>query len=212
MKKRGKFLVLEGGLGSGKTTKINLLREELDDWEFYREPGGTSFGEAIREILIEEVKDARQRRGGNEINPYASLFAFSSTRANLVREVIIPKLEEGRNVALDRYWYSTWAYQGAEGIPKFLIWILSLVATKGLKPDLVLHYDLLPEEGKRQKKGLIDTDRYDLADLKYHEKVRRNYMQLKKFYPKIWRTIDASRPVEEVFEDSLKTLREYKLI
>lgn len=204
MKGRGKFLVLEGGLGCGKTTKVDLLRKELTGWEFYREPGSTPFGEKIRDALLGEY--------GYDVNPYAELLAFSAARANLVREMVAPRLKKGINIVLDRYWYSSWAYQGARGVSKPLIWMISLVATKGLKPNLVLHYDLSPEVGKKQKKGLGDIDRLDVMDLEFHKRVQNNYLQLKKLYPKIWRTVDASRPVEEVFADSIKILKEYGLI
>ncbi len=204
MKERGKFVVLEGGVGCGKTTQEDLLKQELTGWEFYREPGGTPFGDKIR--------DAVQGRHGYEVDKYASLFAYCSSRANLVRGVIIPRLEQGTNILLDRYWYSTFAYQGTEGVPKILIWAFSLVATRGLKPDAVLHYELLPEIGKERKLGREDADRYDIKDLEFHRKVRQNYLSLRKFYPGIWRTIDASQPAEKVFSDSLGILKELGIV
>lgn len=197
-------MVLEGGIGCGKTTMANLLSNEQPAWEFYREPGGTPFGEKVREAV--------QGKHGYEVDRYAALFGYSASRANLIRGVVMPKLKLGVNVGLERYWYSTWAYQGAEGVPKLLIWAASLVATKNLKPNLVLHYDLLPEIGITRKRGKSDSDRYDAKKLEFHRKVRKNYLKLKKLYPGIWRIIDASKPVEEVFADSLEALQEYKLM
>ena len=204
MKERGSFIVLEGGVGCGKSTQEKLLRQELSGWEFYREPGGTPFGEKIR--------DAVQGLHGYEVDKIASLFAYSASRANLVRGVIIPKLEQGTNVLLDRYWYSTFAYQGTEGVSKLLIWGVSLIATRGLKPDVVLYYELLPEIGTRRKLGREDADRYDIKDIEFHCKVRQNYLLLKKLNSGIWRTIDASQPIEKVFQDSVGILRQMGVV
>lgn len=204
MKERGKLLVLEGGVGCGKTTQAMLLREYLTGWEFFREPGSTPFGEKVREAV--------QGMNGYEVDKYAALLAYSAARANLVRRVVFPALVEGKNVVLDRYWYSTFAYQGAEGVSKPVIWAISLLATRAIKPNLVLHYDLLPEIGFARKKSHVDADRYDLKDLEFHRKVRGNYFQLKKIYPGIWKVIDASKSPEEVLEESLKYLREYGLL
>ena len=109
--KRGKFVVIEGGVGCGKTTQLNLLKKDLKkNWEFYREPGSTEFGEKVR--------DAVQGLHNYEVEEYASMFGYSAARANLIRGVIIPKLKSGVNILLDRYWYSTYAYQGSNGHPK----------------------------------------------------------------------------------------------
>jgi len=170
----------------------------------HREPGGTTFGEKVR--------DAVQGRHGYEVHPYASLFGYSAARANLVRGIVIPRLQEGFNVGLDRYWYSTYAYQGAEGVSKPIIWLISLIATKALKPDLVLHYDLLPEIGMTRKGKCPDADRYDIRELEFHRKVRRNYLQLKRMYSGIWRVVDASQSIEDVYRDSLTILKQNGLV
>jgi len=204
MKERGKFIVLEGGVGCGKTSQVTLLKRELPAWEFYREPGGTEFGEKIR--------DAVQGDLSYDVHPYAALFGYSASRAHLIRGVVIPKIEQGTNVLLDRYWYSTFAYQGAEGVSKPIIFAISLIATKGFKPDLVLHYELLPEIGKNRKEGKADIDRYDIKDLEFHNKVRQNYLILAKLFPGIWRTIDASQPINKVFTDSMSALHERGIV
>ncbi|MFC1626032.1 dTMP kinase, partial [Patescibacteria group bacterium] len=96
---KGKFIVIEGGVGSGKTTKIDLLKKYLGKgWEFYREPGGTEYGEKVR--------DAVQGLYSYPVDGHAALFGYSAARANLIRGVIIPKLRKGINIVLDRYWYS----------------------------------------------------------------------------------------------------------
>jgi len=125
---------------------------------------------------------------------------------------VIPKIEQGINILLDRYWYSTFAYQGAEGVSKPIIWAVNYIATKGLNPNAVLHYELLPEIGKKRKQDCPDADRYDLKGVEFHRKVRENYLILKRLYPGIWRIIDASQPIPKVFSDSMEALRERGIV
>ncbi len=212
IERKGKFFVMEGGPGSGKSTQLSLLAKELGKkWVYYREPGSTVFGEFMRTAV--------QSRLGGEGDPYpvhsyAALFAYSAARANLIRLKVIPALQEGRNVGLDRYWYSTYAYQGAEGVSKVLIYAVSLIATRGLQPNLVLHYDLLPQIGieRKNKDYDSDKDRYDVRKLEFHEVVRANYHQLKFLYPGIWEVIDASKSIDEVKADSLRMLKKHGLL
>lgn len=207
MKEIGHLLVAEGGVGCGKTTQVRRLRESGVlgcGWEIYREPGSTPFGEMVRQAV--------QENHDFVVHPYAALFAYGAARANLIRGMVIPRLETGTNVCLDRYWFSTYAYQGAEGISKILIWGLNLIATKGLIPDLVLHYDLLPEAGLNRKSGGEGIDRYDVRELEFHREVRRNYMKLRGFFPGRWETIDASRSIEEVFDSSVVMLKKHHLV
>ncbi len=208
MKERGKFVVVTGGVGCGKTTQLGCLGEMLgnESWFYTREPGGTKFGEKLR-YVVQDEKDP-----DTKIDPYASLLTYSASRANLIRGVVIPKINEGVNVLQDRYWYATYAYQGAEGVSKPIIWLVSMIATNMLKPDLVIHYDLLPEIGMARKSGRTDSDRYDEMKLEFHKKVRNNYLQLKKLYPGIWRTIDASKPIDAVFEETKQVLGKFDII
>jgi len=195
-------------VGCGKSTQFFLLEDLTSgkNWRRTREPGGTIFGEKIR-YLVQDEKDRK-----TSIHPYAALFAYSSSRANLIRGFLIPEINSGTNVLQDRYWFSTFAYQGAEGVSKPVIWLVSAIATRMLKPDLVIHYDVLPEIGMQRKMDAIDSDRYDEMQLEFHRKVRRNYHQIRKFYPGIWRTIDASQSREKVFEDTKKVLSEFSII
>lgn len=108
-------------------------------------------------------------------------------------------MKSGKNVALDRYWFSTYAYQGSEGVSKKDIVELSRLATDGLMPDLIIHLDQDPKIGMARKAGNKDVDRYDLKKLQFHKKLRKNYIELSKIYKKIWRVIDASKDKNEVF-------------
>jgi len=204
---RKPFVVIEGGSGSGKTTAVRGVESKLEGWRFYREPGGTDFGELVRRA----VQDIQ----GIEIDPMASFMAYCASRANLVRTEIIPVLEglrSGKGVMLDRYWYSSYAYQGGEGVEKEVIVQVSKIVTGNLVPSLVLHYDLAPELAMIRKKGCADIDRYDMKELAFHTRVREAYLELAYTYRDFWRVIDASQPVEVVLGDSLRVLQEFGLI
>lgn len=203
--KRGKFVVIEGGVGCGKTTQLNLLKKDLKKgWEFYREPGSTKFGEKVR--------DAVQGLHNYEVEEYASMFGYSAARANLIRGVIIPKLNDGVNILLDRYWYSTYAYQGSNGASKKTIELVSKIATNNLKPDLVLFFDLDPKIGMARKDGREDSDRYDIKKVDFHNKVRKSYRELGKKAGRFWKKIDASKSIEEVHNDTISILKKKKII
>ncbi|HCQ31563.1 TPA: dTMP kinase [Candidatus Collierbacteria bacterium] len=201
------FVVVEGGSGSGKTTAIKSIKPHLEGWRFLREPGGTDFGELMR-IAVQEHKDL-------EIDPMAAFMAYSASRANLVNLEILPILtgiKSGQGVFLDRYWFSSYAYQGSEKVSKAVILQISKEATGGLMPDLVLHFDLVPELSIMRKEGCSDVDRYDLKELSFHARVRDAYLELSAQYPEIWKVIDASRSQEQVLADCLAILRERGII
>jgi dTMP kinase len=202
------FVVAEGGSGVGKTTAVEGIKKELHDWKFFREPGGTIYGEAVREAV--------QSHREWEIDPLAALFGYTAARANLVNTEVLPILEDrkpGKGVFLDRYWFSTYAYQGyGEGIDREIIAAVSKIATKGLLPDLVLHFDLAPELAMRRKSGCTDADRYDMKEFEFHQRVRDAYLELSVKFPDFWRVIDASQSKEKVLADSLTTLAEFGMI
>ncbi len=204
---RKPFVVAEGGSGVGKTTAVEGIKKELEGWKFFREPGGTEFGEAMREAV--------QQHNDWEIDPMASLFGYSAARANLINMEVIPILEgskPGRGVFLDRYWFSTFAYQGSERVDREIILAVSKMATNGLLPDLVLHFDLLPELAMQRKSCCSDTDRYDVKELEFHKRVREAYLELAENFPDFWRVIDASQSKEKVLIDSLSVLKEFGMI
>lgn len=201
------LLVIEGGSGSGKTTAIGGIKEYLHDWKFFREPGGTDYGELLR-IAVQETH-------GIEIDPMAAFLTYSASRANLVNTEVLPILEglkEGKGVLLDRFWFSSYAYQSSEKVDKAIIVAISKIATKGLRPDLVLHYDLAPELAMVRKANCTDKDRYDMKELEFHSRVRDAYLELSVMYPDFWRVIDVSKPIPVVLEESLKTLLEFGMI
>lgn len=207
MEKLKPFVVIEGGSGAGKTTAKRGIEENLKNWVLLREPGGTEFGELMR-VAVQETH-------GIEIDPMAAFMAYSASRANLVNAEILPVLsglKSGEGVLLDRYWFSSFAYQGSEKVDREIIVQISKIATGGLMPNLVLHYDLAPELALLRKTGCSDIDRYDMKEFEFHVRVRDAYMELATRYKDCWRVIDASQSKEKVLIDSLEALREFGMI
>ena len=152
----GLFIVFEGIEGSGKTTQAQALREHLYSTnplvELIREPGGTPLGDELRNLL---------KYGVTEINPVAELLLFNAARAQLVSDVIKPRLEEGGNVISDRFFASTIAYQGyGRGLPISLVKGMCDVSRQGVSPDLTVLLDLEPAEGFRRQEYAV-RDRFD---------------------------------------------------
>lgn len=193
---RGRFIVVEGVDGSGKSTMagrlaIHLNRSQSRKVLSFREPGGTRLGLKIRELLL----DAKN----SEMVPLTELFLFMASRAQLVEENIRPALKRGWIVLCDRYYYSTAAYQGAAG--KIGIRTVIDVAEKIARferPDLVLLFDVDPAIARRRDGNR--TDRVESKGLEYQRKVRAGFLKLARKDPRRIQVIDASRPADEVFE------------
>jgi len=186
------FITLEGPDGSGKTAQIQPLADFLSDQGFSvftaREPGGTPIGDDIRAILM-DMKNAKMQ-------PSTETLLFCAARAQLVREIVQPRLKKGDTVILDRYADSTLAYQGY-GHQNDLDLIRSVLkfATGGLKPDLTFLLDIDPEVGlRRRKESGEEWNRLDAYQLAYHRRVRQGYLEMATQEPERWRVVDASQP------------------
>lgn len=189
------FITLEGPEGSGKSSQIPYLVEYLREQGFTvfptREPGGSSIGEQIREIL-HSLKNT-------EMHPRTETLLYQAARAQFVEEVIKLRLDAGEIVISDRYADSTLAYQGF-GHEQDLGQIRALInyATGGLIPDLTILLDLDVEIGLARKTNADEWNRLDAYTVEFHKRVRQGYLELVKMEPKRWVVIDASLSWDDV--------------
>ncbi len=199
------FITLEGPEGSGKTSHIPYLVEYLREKGFTvfptREPGGTSIGEQIREV-IHDMKNV-------EMHPRTETLLYQAARAQIVEQVIKPRLADGEVVISDRYYDSTIAYQGY-GHQQDLEQVRALVkyATGGLVPDLTVLLDVDIEEGLRRKKKDNEWNRLDAYTVEFHQRVRNGYHQMVKAEPNRWVVVNAEQKWEAVQEDLKKVILE----
>jgi dTMP kinase len=195
------FITLEGPDGSGKTSHMQPLAAWLEGQgcrvHTTREPGGTHISEQIRNI-IHDLKNT-------EMHPHTETLLYQAARAQIVEQVIRPKLAQGWIVLCDRYADSTLAYQGY-GHQQNLDEVRALVryATGGLVPDLTLLLDVDVETGlNRRQKGGGEWNRLDAYQLAFHRRVREGYLELARQEPARWVWVDASQPLELV-QDALR--------
>ncbi|MBN1875225.1 MAG: dTMP kinase [Anaerolineae bacterium] len=193
---RGRFVTFEGPDGSGKTTQLRLLYPWLVEQGYpvivTREPGGTVIGEQIRALLHDCAR--------TEMSAQAEILLYSASRAQLVAEFILPALDAGKWVLCDRYYDSTFAYQGyGRGLSLDDLRAITRFATQLLKPDLTLYLDVSPEIGlQRRAQSGEALNRLDRETLAFHRRVREGYLALAAAEPERWITVDASLPVSEV--------------
>ncbi len=202
-KSSGLFITFEGGEGAGKTTLIEGMRALLQERAYpvvvTREPGGTPFGEKIRDIVL--------HRHDLNILKRSELFLFLTDRAQHVEELIRPSLEEGCIVLCDRYIDSTFAYQGARGFDETLLRQLCDVATGGLYPERTFYLDLDPHIGlKRVEAAKGGRDRIEQEKLDFHQKIRLAFHRFAKQEPERIQMIDAQRSAHTVLSETMEVL------
>lgn len=199
------FITLEGPEGSGKTSHIPYLVEYLREQGYIvfptREPGGTSISEQIRDIL-HDLKNA-------EMHARTETLLYQAARAQIVEQVIQPRLADGEIVISDRYFDSTIAYQGY-GHQQNLEQVRALVkyATGGLTPSLTVLLDLDVEVGLARKKGDKDWNRMDAKTIEFHKRVRAGYLEMVQAEPERWAVVNSDQPWEAVQEELKKVIVE----
>ena len=198
-----RFISFEGGDGTGKSTQLKILDGHLRKYGRIcvatREPGGTSLGHFIRQVLLDV--------GDQSIASPTELFLYLADRAQHVSEVIAPAIASGKIVLCDRYTDSTLAYQGyGRGIDLNLLRRLNEVANRGTYPDLTLLFDCPVEVGlsrtnlrnKENRGGKHVEDRFERERVEFHERVRQGFLELAQAEPERFRVINASGTVSEV--------------
>ncbi len=189
---QGLFITFEGADGCGKTTQIKLIDEYLRNKDYKtlltREPGAKGLGEKIREILLNY---------DGEVSSRCESFLFLADRAQHVDCIIKPALKEGIIVLCDRHTDSTVAYQGyGRGLDIEEIKKLNNLATRGLKPDLTIVFDVDIETS--QSRVGKNKDRMESAGIEFFKKVREGFLEIAKKEPQRVKVIDSSDTIENI--------------
>jgi dTMP kinase len=191
----GVLIVFEGVEGAGKGTQIELaadyVRAKGVDVVVTREPGGTGFGDRLRDAILDPSTGT--------VDPRAEALVFAAARAHLVSTVIRPALDEGKVVLCDRFVDSSVAYQGfGRGLGEQDVLTLNAWATQGLFPDLVILLHVEPEEGLARSDGA--PDRFESEDIAFHAKVADAYLRIAEEHPDRFHVADGRGTPQEVHE------------
>ena len=203
---RGRFITIEGQDGAGKSTNTrvieNFLTEQGIRFVNTREPGGTRFGESIRELLLNDSDDS--------IGDVAELLLMFAARAQHIQEVIEPALARGDWVLCDRFTDATYAYQGGgRELGMEAVATLEQLVQGVLRPDLTLLLDLPVALGESRAGSRSDPDRFELQQNGFKQKVRETYLRLAEAQPERIKVIDASKSFDEVEATIRAVLREF---
>jgi len=172
----GKFIVIEGLEGAGKSSAVAILTQAIQAAGHTvvntREPGGTAMAEAIRDVVKHDWQDEK-------VTIEAELLLMYAARAQLVQNVILPNLEKGHWVLGDRHDMSSQAYQGGgRQIDQNMIESLRAITLKDFSPDFTLYMDVEPKEGLKRAKGRGELDRIEQEDVSFFERTRERYLLL----------------------------------
>jgi len=197
----GRFLVFDGPDGSGKTTQFGRFAQACRDAGLevceVREPGGTTIGEQIRNILLNPENDSMSLR--------CEMMLYMASRAQLVEERIRPALARKAVVLADRFISSTLAYQGtAGGMSQEEILAVGRVAIGALWPDITVIFDVDEKAASSRLNPLLD--RMELRGAAFHKRVRNGYLAQANSQPDKYCVIDASPDADQVFDALMRTL------
>jgi len=192
------FITFEGVEGSGKTTQTTLLKDFLVQQGYKvtvtREPGWGAVGKLIRRMLLEE-RDL-------ELDPMAELCLFCADRAQHVRDLIKPSLDQGQIVICDRFNDSTLVYQGyGRKLDLDLVKKLSKSSALGLEPELTILLNLPVRMGLSRLKKRAEKTKMDEEPLEFHERIRQAYLLMAQKEPKRIRVVNAAMDVDEIQEE-----------
>ncbi|MCO4341994.1 dTMP kinase [Staphylococcus agnetis] len=197
------FITIEGPEGSGKTTVLKAVVEQLSkDYDVIatREPGGVKTAEAIRNILLE----------GDAMDPRTEALLFAAARREHLVEKVLPALDKGITVICDRFIDSSLAYQGyARKIGVEAIQTINDFAIEGHAPDLTLYLDIPAEVGQaRIMQNQRAQNRLDKEDEAFHARVIDGYRQLNQNHPERYEVIDATQSIDAVIQDVLTAIKQ----
>ncbi|MFC0139247.1 dTMP kinase [Erwinia mallotivora] len=203
----GKFIVIEGLEGAGKTTArdvvvTTLQQQGISDIVFTREPGGTPLAEKLRELI-------KQGMAEEPVTDKAELLMLYAARVQLVDNVIKPALARGSWVVGDRHDLSSQAYQGGgRGMDTGLMQQLKQSVLGDFAPDMTLYLDVTPEIGLQRARARGELDRIERESLNFFSRTRERYLALAASDARI-KTIDATRPVDQVSAAVIRTVQQW---
>ena len=205
---KGLFITLEGNDGCGKTTQGKLVFNYLTSLGYevvhIREPGGTKISEKIREIILDKEND--------EMNDVTEVMLYASARAQLVREVISPAINEGKIVLCDRYVDSNYAYQGyGRGVDINIVRAINEIATDGIMPDITLFFDISPDVAMSRRLNESSADRLESLGDSFYNKVYLGYKELAGLEPDRIISVNADSTPERIFSD-VKNILQQKIL
>ncbi|HSN22190.1 MAG TPA: dTMP kinase [Usitatibacter sp.] len=195
MARRGRFITLEGIDGAGKSSHLDFLRERIGargvEVLVTREPGGTPFGQALREVILH-----------HPATPLAEAIAMFADRSAHVETLIEPSLAAGRWVLCDRFSDSTYAYQcGGRGLARDAVAALERIVHPHLQPDATFLFDLDPAlAARRQRERAAAADKFEREQEDFFRRVREAYLERARAHPRRIHVIDAAATVEQVRE------------
>ncbi len=199
--KKGLFITIEGPDGAGKSTQIEYIKNYLKEKNlpalFTREPGGTKISEKIRKIILDKEN--------SEMSYMTEALLYAASRAQLVEEVILPALDEGKIVICDRFIDSSIAYQGFGRNLGEKVEVINKFAINGCMPDMTLLLRVDCKKGIDRieancgKRG--EKDRMECENISFHQRVLEGYLALEKMYPDRIKAVDASQSIKAVSDD-----------
>jgi dTMP kinase len=195
-----RYLALEGGDGSGKTTVASALVDRLEGRGYLvvlvREPGGTELGERVRDIVLDSV----------HVDRWAEVFLFAAQRAQLARDVVLPALEQGAWVISDRSYYSSIAYQGrARGLGEARVRQINEIGLEGIEPDHVFVLEVDPSTALGRQKR---PDRIGAESVEFQEQVYEAYADLAREEPKRVMILSGDEPVESLVDRIMEVIED----
>ncbi|MBR0400489.1 MAG: dTMP kinase [Mogibacterium sp.] len=201
---KGLFITLEGGDGAGKTTQINNIERFFEEKGLVvlrsREPGGTSISEKLRQILLD--------RENGSMEAVTEMLIYAAARAQLVRELIVPALDEGKIVICDRFVDSSIAYQAYGRGLGSIVREVNETATGGLRPDITFWMDIDPQAGRTRASKAGELDRLELEAMDFHYRVYEGYKRIAQSEADRVKRIDASLPIEDIRAEIYSYLEE----
>lgn len=205
VKMKGLFITFEGGECSGKTTIIKevckVLEEKRISYISTREPGGIDIAEQIRVIILDVHNTAMTEE--------TEALLYAASRMQHLKERVIPAIEKGDIVICDRFLDSSLAYQGyARGLGMESILKINHFALSHL-PDLTLFIDVKPEVALKRLTGRNKSDRLDLEDLSFHQRVYEGYDAVCKMYPERIKRINGNQELEKICEECISLVLDY---